>query len=278
LRWSFVLCLIVIAILVSIPNALDQGEQNWAISGALEHSMIKFNYDGLSQGNISNIEVTPKGRLVSSYYSHVANINLENIKLIERTSAFQGAYKSEDFIKLELDKALIKDAFIYSPFFVLNIKGTITVSSWDARRNIEYSGKGINDRDYSFNDFNQYGKYANAALFYDNMDFSKERSFKSPGEFSIKAKATGRAELKSNYGLKDTFLVKNEFYNGKFNISMNNKYGFGSVGVVNDANCSDWLGGLCKIPCWNREYENVIFIPPGSIYTTKENYYLNYTI
>lgn len=242
-------------------------EQNW----------IKFDYSGSSQGNISDIEITPIGRRMSSYHSHSANIKGEKLKLAERTSALEGTYEDRDFMKYRFTIAKIANDSIVFPFFQISIPVYVTVSSWEATRKIEYSGKSINDRDYTLNDFDQYGKDINAALFYNNKELSKERTFASPGLFSVKAKTSGRAEFKFNHSSTNGSFLIDELYDGDFNLSIKNSYDFGSNiyyinnSAYNNSGCNDWLGGLCgKIPCWDQDLE-ITLINTDSIYQMNLN-------
>ena len=189
------------------------------------------------------------------------------MKIYERTSASRGLLNSDDSIKFESEIDEIADIAMYSPFFGLNIKGIISISSWNATRNIKYSGKGINDRDATVNDLDQYGRDANEAHFLRNTEFSKERTFKSPEDFSIWAKTSGIAELKFDHEMNnENTLAKNEMYNGKFNISMKNRHEFGWAGAYY-ITYNDWLGGICETPCWDQEYYNIILIDSRSFYT-----------
>jgi len=246
----------------------DTKQQIWEVSNSYQQKKMIFDYSDSTLGNISSVEVTPQGRSVSPYHSHVSNINQGKMKFQERTSALQGSYKSENSIKFESEIADIADYYFYNPFYKLHLKSTITISSWNATQNIRYSGKEINDRDYAFNDFDQYGKDTNAVSFLHNKNFSKDRTFRSPGEFSIRAETTGLSQLKFNHNMKDeSDLIKDEMYFGKFNISMNNSHKFGFVGTYTyHPTCNDWLDGICEIPCWDQDYYNIIWInPTGSL-------------
>jgi len=223
------------AISTSITLALESSDTDqqylWAVSNAYQQKKMIFSCSGSTEGNISSVEVTPHGRGISAYYSHIANIDQGKMKLHEKTSALQGSYMSEDSIKFESEIANLEDYYFYNPFLELHLESTITVSSWNANRSIRYSGKEINDRDYAFNDFDQYGKYTNLASFLYNTNFSKDRVFKSPGEFWIKkVETTGLSELEFHHGnRKESQLVTDEIYLGKFNISLDHKFGFGNM-------------------------------------------------
>lgn len=240
-----------------------QNNDHWVAYQPLEQKWIQFDYNGFSQGNISDIEITPKGRRMSSYHSHLANIKSKKLNLIERTSALQGTYETHDFIKFRYTSAMISDMSIVSPFLQINFTEYVTVSSWDAKRTLEYSGKSITDRDYTLNDFDQYGKDINAALFYNNKELSKERTFASPGLFSVKANTSGRSEFNFNHSSNYGSFVIDEIYNGKFNLSIKNSHDFGSnIYYIDNSICNDWLGGLCdKIPCWDSDWDIVLINP-----------------
>jgi len=278
LRWNYMVCIVALVLSWSFTDAIDsidtnspyiyQNNDQKILYQPLEQNWIDFTYSGSSQGKISDIEITPKGRRMTSYHSHFANINGSNIKLAERTSALQGTYEARDFMKYRFTKAKIANDSIVFPFFQINIPVYVTVSSWNATCKIEYSGKSINDRDYTLNDFDQYGKDINAALFYNNKKLSKERTFASPGLFSVEAKTSGRSEFKFNHSSKNESFVIDEFYNGNFNLSIKNSYDFGSnIYYIYNSACNDWLGGLCgKIPCWDQDLE-ITLINTDSIYS-----------
>lgn len=276
LREYLKLCVVIAVIVLDIATAdpMNPNSLSYIDSSSIGTTNV-FDYSSSVKGDISYVEVTPAGRKISPYHSHISNINQDNLKLYERTSALQGKYSSTDHSHFEFTTIdLANVTIVYSPF-VLNVKETLRISSWNAKRNIEYSGKEINDRDYAFNDFDQYGGDTNTALFFYNTNFSKDRIFTSPGTYSVDAKTTGITELKFNHSLKNEPLIVDELYYGKFNLSMKDEHEFGSVSSVGGITCEDWLGGICEVPCWDRdELEKIIVVGPGSVYTIEGSYYI----
>lgn len=265
MRMSLSICLAMMAISTGIILAIESSDTDqqyiWDISNPYGQKKLIFNCSGTTKGNISSVEVTPKGRSVSAYLSHIANIDQSKIKLHERTSALPGSYLSEDSIKFESEIVDLADYYFFDPLLELYLQSTVTISSCNATRNIKYAGKKINDRDYTFIDFDQYGKDTNVASFLYNKNFSKDRTFISPGEFSVRAETTGLSQLEFNHNIKDeSNVVKDEMYFGKFNISLNSRHEFGPGEIRGYCPtcteyypwCEDWMGDICEAPCWDQ--------------------------
>lgn len=112
---------------------------------------ISFKSDQSIVGKIKAIE-GPQGRVLSPYCSYLEDMNLNDVRLQERTAALEGNYSSYEQVDvkskvnppigLDIDKSA--DSDIYTIEFIE--KWPIDIS---ANRSLKYSGKGINSRDIS---------------------------------------------------------------------------------------------------------------------------------
>ena len=99
------------------------------------------------------------------------------------------------------------------------MRGILAISSWDACRTIDYSGKEINDRDYSSSLFSK-----TSTLFLYNKNLMKDRRFASAESDSLEADTTGITDLKFNNSFSNQeYVINEQRYYGKFNISINPK-------------------------------------------------------
>ena len=71
---------------------------SWKIERQSE-TMI-FELQDYCSGNISGIEATPQGRRVDGSHSRYIDIDLNDVAVKQRRSAFQGEIKSEKYAKL----------------------------------------------------------------------------------------------------------------------------------------------------------------------------------
>ena len=204
-------------------------------SCSLSQPDIDFKYSGLVNGNISAIEVTPAGRAVKSYHSYLSNIEVGSSQLHERTTALEGRYESEDYKHFRYKQIELFNEAITSPLINWRIRGTLAVSSWDTHRTIDYSGKEINDRDYSSSLFEN-----TSTEFLYNKNFTKERYFASAKNNLLKANTTGITDLQFGFsgqisrdhsgissGISDV-IIKQRYY-GDFNITTYPKENVGYI-------------------------------------------------
>ncbi len=222
---------------------------SWSINRQSES--IVFDYSQSVQGTVS--PVSYKGRSLSPYYSGYQDVDVNDVRLRDRTSALQGSYSSEEHTRLQSDTTnpiyinltkLGGQDFIVVQFF--EVWPVILRSS----KTIKYSGKEINDREFAGNNLD----FAGSNLLY-NKELSKETNvgvllrnmnatviaandndsilsadFMPNKEmyYDSRTYTTGIAEMKyrqtsSSYDLKHgTYAVLNEGderYNGKYNIT-----------------------------------------------------------
>jgi len=231
-----------------IPYLIDQGDDNCAFtrnpdggdnwvemqssksapvsyatcSCSLSQPDIDFKYSGKTNGNISAIEVTPAGRAVNPYHSYRSDIELGSGELHERTAAFEGRIKSEDSKHFRYTQYELFNDTITSPLINWRISHTLTVSIWDTHKTIDYSGKEINDRDYSSSLFRN-----TSTEFLYNKNFTKDRYFGSAKNNLLKANTTGITDLQFSYSdqiYRDPLvipdvIIKQRYY-GNFNITI----------------------------------------------------------
>jgi hypothetical protein len=140
-----------------------EGDDNSSWSIYRQSQNLSFDYSQSVQGTVSPVDY--HGRSLSPYYSSYQEMKGNDIRLRGRTSALQGDYSSEESIYLRSDITdtisitLTKEA--NSPFFLVdhveNWPAILKSSKW-----IEYSGKGINDRQFAGNNLD----YAGSNLLY----------------------------------------------------------------------------------------------------------------
>jgi len=229
---------------------------------------IDFKYSGKTKGSISAIEVTPAGRTVKPYHSYFSNIEVGSSQLHERTTALEGRYESEDSKNFSYKQVELFNETITSPLINWRILGTLSISSWDTHKTIDYSGKEINDRDYSSSLF----KDTSTEFLY-NKNFTKDRYFASARNNLLKANTTGITDLQFGFsdqinrdpsgissGISDV-IIKQRYY-GAFNITTypNEKieYISSNQSVLSISPCGDvldypdcsqgWLDDFCGMP------------------------------
>lgn len=153
----------------SVSNTTDG--TTWSIQ---RHSgTVGFDLSGLADGKIAPISVTPRGRVLPAHNSHYIKVKANDVQLEEHTTAFDGTYRSEDEITLRAEAEKNVNMTITKPSgsnvwtidFEENWPVAITAS-----RIIDYSGKGINDRDFAGNNLDRVG-----TGFLYNDEFSKDR-------------------------------------------------------------------------------------------------------
>jgi len=138
----------------------------WTITR--ESESIKFDYAQYVQGSISPVEY--RGRTLSPYHSSYEDVDLNDIRLRDRTSALEGSYASEKQMTLEANTTAISEFnFVYE-------NGTYTfqfIEEWPAilrsSQSLRYSGQGISSRECAGNNLD----YAGSSLLY-NTELSKD--------------------------------------------------------------------------------------------------------
>ncbi|HPJ83967.1 MAG TPA: hypothetical protein PLY09_04315 [Methanothrix sp.] len=135
---------------------------------------IGFDLSGSVEGDIAPIAVTPAGRVLSPYYSGMADLTANDVRLRERTAALEGTYSSEELIKLRADA----EADVNRTYIKPAGSGVWTITleeSWpvtlNASKTVDYFGKNINDRDCAGNNGDSVG-----ASFLYNRELSRERN------------------------------------------------------------------------------------------------------
>ena len=174
---SVYIALIVMLSLFSCASAttwsgnVDTNTSSWYIHR--QSATVSFEYTDSVDGEISTIQITPDGRTMSSYVSHYADVNFNDVRLRERTAAQEGIYSSEELIKVKEEAKEDVDLTITKPAGsdIWTIKWT---EKWpvvlNASRRIDYAGLNINDREYVGNNLDYVG-----SNFRHNKEFSKER-------------------------------------------------------------------------------------------------------
>ena len=152
---------------------------SWKIERQSE--TISFELQDYYSGNITGIEATPQGRMVSGSHSRYIDIDLNDVAVKQRRSAFQGEIKSEKYTKLsaEAEEPITREILKPSgtPFYEFNFTEVWPVH-FQSDEAVVYRGKEINDRDLSANNRD----YVSTSFFYatelsgvrrSSMDFSR---------------------------------------------------------------------------------------------------------
>jgi hypothetical protein len=132
---------------------------------------ISFTSDQYIQGKVESFE-GPRGRVLSPYCSNLRDINLNDVRLKERTAAWEGNYSSSEIVEVNakvnppigLDVAKRAGSDVYKIDFYE--EWPVNISAY---RSLKYSGKGINDRDFAGNNLD----FVGANLLY-NRELSKD--------------------------------------------------------------------------------------------------------
>lgn len=145
-----------------------------------EGERVYFHLSGSVKGDISAIEVTPRGRLATPPQSYYANVNDQENKFQGRTTALEGYCSSDELMSNSVRAVLHPAPGVIKPDtceYYYGVYGSKT---------IEYTGKGLNDREY----LGRERSYYSGAEFLYNKEFSKERL-----STSLKVHTTGIADL-----------------------------------------------------------------------------------
>ena len=154
----------------SVSNVTDGSY--WGIYR--ESGNVSFDLSSSVEGEISAIQVTPAGRVLSAHSSRYTDVKANDVRLRERTAALEGVYSSEEDISLRAESNNTVNMTITKP--AGSDVWTVTWSErWpvilDAKRSVKYEGRGINDRDCAGNNLNS---VSNNFLY--NQEFSMDRT------------------------------------------------------------------------------------------------------
>ena len=152
----------------SWTSTVSTNSSSWSIYRQSEN--LSFDYSQSVQGTVSPVDY--HGRTIHPYCSVYQEVNENDVRLRDRTSAFQGSYESEDTMSLRSD--------ITNPVY-MNITKPIgsqiyTIDYFEqwpvilkSSKSVKYSGKEINDREFAGNNLD----FAGSDLLY-NKELTKE--------------------------------------------------------------------------------------------------------
>lgn len=163
------LALIAGASAASWSSTVSTNSSSWSIFRQSEN--LSFDYSQSVQGTVSSIDY--HGRTLHSYYSGYQEVDVNDVRLRDRTSAFQGSYSSEELTRLQSDD-------ITYPVYLNITKPTgspvYTIQYFErwpvilkSSKSVKYSGKEINDREFAGNNLD----FAGSDLLY-NKKLTKE--------------------------------------------------------------------------------------------------------
>ncbi len=150
----------------SLYIAVGTNSSTWSVNRQSE-SLI-FDYSQSVQGTVSPVDYG--GRSLSPFYSGYQDVNVNDVRLRDRTSALQGSYSSEERMNLQADttEPTLINTTASGGIFTIQI-----YQEWPvilkSSKTMKYSGKEINDREFAGN--NQ--DFAGSNLLY-NKELSKE--------------------------------------------------------------------------------------------------------
>ena len=152
-----------------VDNVTD-GSSFWI---SRQSANMSFDLSGSVEGDISPIAVTPAGRVLSPYYSGMADLDVNDVRLKERTAALEGTYSSEELISLKAEATASVNR-TYSKPAGSNVWTITLEENWpvtlNASKTVDYLGKNINDRDRAGNN----GDLVGSSFLY-NTELSRER-------------------------------------------------------------------------------------------------------
>lgn len=144
----------------------------WAIER--ESSNLSFDYEQSVSGQIASVDY--RGRTLNPYHSLYQNLDVNDVRVKERTAALKGVFSSDELLRVRssieesVNMALIKSAG--SDAYDIDF-----YELWPVRlsynKSMKYSGEGINNRE----SFGNNQDYVGAGFLY-NKEFSKERNVK----------------------------------------------------------------------------------------------------
>jgi hypothetical protein len=170
---------------------------------------MKLDLASSVDGDIAPIAVTPVGRILSPYYSGLADLEANDVRLQERTAALEGTYSSEELISLkaeaEADVNLTYAKPSGSDVWTINLEERWPVTL-NASRTVDYLGKNINDRDCTENNGDSVG-----STFLYNAELSRERNaFLRLDRFNATVVATNDTIVSA-----DVFATRSTVYDTK---------------------------------------------------------------
>jgi hypothetical protein len=165
-----------------------------------------------AKGNITSLQITPRGRSVSGYYSRYANMKANDVVLKERTSANQGSLRYAEICNV---RSNIEEALTHSVMKEDNESNISFVeyneywpSLIQSRRHLFYSGSQINDRDYGGNNFD----YVGTSFLY-NTKLEKDRTYgMALLKMNVSIAATEEGFLQIDYLPTKTLLYSGKSY------------------------------------------------------------------
>ena len=151
------IALLLILLLISLPPPIHATSWyatigSWRIERQSE--TLSFELQDYYSGNITGIEATPQGRMVSGFHSRYIDIDINDVAIKQRRSAFNGEIKAERYAKLwaDAEEPITREVLKPSgtPFYEFNFTEVwpVQFQSDDA---VVYRGTEINDRDLSAN-------------------------------------------------------------------------------------------------------------------------------
>lgn len=157
LRIVLLFIVLFITLFISLPPTIQATSWNakigsWEIERQSE--TISFEMQDYYSGNITGIEATPQGRIVSGGHSRYIDIHLNDVAVKQRRSAFQGEIKSEKYTKLSAEaeepitRVILKPSG--TPFYEFNFTEVWPVH-FQSDEAVVYRGIEINDLDLSAN-------------------------------------------------------------------------------------------------------------------------------
>jgi hypothetical protein len=150
----------------SLSVAIGTNSSSWSVQRQSEN--LIFDYSQSVQGTVSPVDYG--GRSLRPYYSGYQDVNVNEVRLRDRTSALQGSYSSEEQMRLQSDttEATLINTTAGGGFFTIQI-----YEEWPvilkSSKTIKYSGMEINDREFAGNSLD----FAGSNLLY-NKELSKE--------------------------------------------------------------------------------------------------------
>ncbi len=285
------ICLVLLLLIVAGVDAeswygsVNTTNDNWSIQR--QSSNISFHLEQSVVGKVSPVTV-PGGRVLSPYGSYFEDVNMNDVRLRQRTAALEGSYSSEERLKLKSNTSsvsLVVNKPAGTDIYTINFYEQWPVSL-SASRSVEYSGKGINDREFAGNNLDYFGanllynkklskelsvnmslKRMNATILANNYTiYSAERKATRALDVELKTHTSGIAGIKYQqsghqylFGPTSKYEVLNdgdERYYGVYDITK--KLSMRSVFEVhNDTENEGWLpcchGGFFDMSQWEQK-------------------------
>jgi hypothetical protein len=177
MRLHLAILLVAIFLLTTNANAVywsssvSANSSHWSIYR--QSSNISFNLSSFVEGKVSPVE--SRGRILSPYQSYYEEMGTNDVRLRQRTSSFEGSYKSTDEIMMqsvvypdEIEITVDKPAG--TDLYTIEYKNEKWPVFIKASRTLAYSGRQINNRDFEGNN----GDFVGANFLY-NRELSKEQ-------------------------------------------------------------------------------------------------------